>query len=66
MHAFDRAKINGSIEVRNAKSGEKVELLNEATVELKEDTLVIADNELCGSLYCHLSNSKIHTALKAQ
>jgi phenylalanyl-tRNA synthetase beta chain len=45
MHAFDRAKINGSIEVRNAKSGEKVELLNEATVELKEDTLVIADNE---------------------
>jgi phenylalanyl-tRNA synthetase beta subunit len=31
--------------LRNAKSGEKVELLNEATVELKEDTLVIADNE---------------------
>lgn len=45
MHAFDVAKINGSIEVRNAKSGEKIELLNETTVELKEDTLVIADNQ---------------------
>ena len=45
MHAFDMAKISGSIEVRNAKSGEKIELLNETTVELKEDTLVIADNK---------------------
>ena len=45
MHAFDMAKINGNIEVRNAKLGEKVELLNEATVELKEDTLVIVDDK---------------------
>lgn len=45
MHAFDMAKINGNIEVRNAKLGEKVELLNEVTVELKEDTLVIVDDK---------------------
>ncbi len=44
MHAFDVDKVQGAIEVRNAKSGEKVELLNESTVELKDDTLVIADD----------------------
>ncbi len=44
MHAFDLAKINGTIEVRNAKPGETIELLNEATVELKDDTLIIADD----------------------
>lgn len=45
MHAFDAAKINGAVEVRNAKASEKIELLNETTVELKEDTLVIADDD---------------------
>jgi phenylalanyl-tRNA synthetase beta chain len=44
MHAFDANKINGTIEVRNAKLGEKIELLNETTVALKADTLVIADD----------------------
>ncbi len=44
MHAFDADKVQGAIEVRNAKLGEKVELLNESTVELKDDTLVIADD----------------------
>ncbi len=44
MHAFDADKVQGAIEVRNAKSGEKVGLLNESTVELKDDTLVIADD----------------------
>ena len=43
MHAFDLSKIKGAIDVRNANSGETVELLNDSTVELKEDTLVIAD-----------------------
>jgi phenylalanyl-tRNA synthetase beta chain len=38
MHAFDATKIKGEIEVRNAKSGEKIELLNETTVALNEDT----------------------------
>ncbi len=44
MHAFDVAKINGSIDVRMAKSGEKLDLLNETTVELNDDTLIIADD----------------------
>lgn len=45
MHAFDIAKIKGTVEVRGAKSGEKIELLNETIVELKDDTLVIADDD---------------------
>jgi len=44
MHAFDFSKINGAIEVRNAKAGEVIELLNETTVELNNDTLIIADD----------------------
>ncbi len=45
MHAFDLSKISGAIEVRSAKSGEKIELLNETTVALNDDTLIIADND---------------------
>ncbi|MDO8953405.1 MAG: phenylalanine--tRNA ligase subunit beta [Gammaproteobacteria bacterium] len=45
MHAFDLAKLDGGICVRQAKQGEKLALLNEQTVELKPDTLVIADNK---------------------
>ncbi|SFV80194.1 Phenylalanyl-tRNA synthetase beta chain [hydrothermal vent metagenome] len=44
MHAFDLSKINGDITVRMANAGEKIELLNEQTVELKDNTLVIADD----------------------
>ena len=44
MHAFDLQKISGGIDVRMAKKGEKLELLNEQTVSLREDTLVIADD----------------------
>lgn len=43
MHAFDLAKIQGDIQVRNAKLGETVDLLNDSTVELTDDTLVITD-----------------------
>ena len=46
MHAFDFSKINGAIEVRNAKAGEVIELLNETTVELNNDTLIIADDSV--------------------
>jgi len=45
MHAFDLKKINGNINVRIAKSGEKLELLNEQTVSLNKNTLVIADQK---------------------
>ena len=43
MHAFDAAKLNGDISVRFAKAHEKLELLNDQTIELKSDDLVIAD-----------------------
>ena len=45
MHAFDLNKINGNIDGRMAKSGEKLELLNEQTVSLNKNTLVIADQK---------------------
>jgi len=45
MHAFDLSRINGAINVRNAVAGETLELLNESTVELKDNTLVIADDD---------------------
>ncbi len=43
MHAFDAARLNGDIQVRFAKVGESLELLNDTTIELKADDLVIAD-----------------------
>lgn len=43
MHAFDLAKINGKIDVRFAKQGEEVKLLNETEAKLAADDLVIAD-----------------------
>ena len=43
MHAFDAAKLSGDINVRFAKAGESLELLNDNTIQLKADDLVIAD-----------------------
>ena len=43
LHAFDLNKLDGGIEVRFARSGEKLRLLNEQDVELQPDMLVIAD-----------------------
>ena len=45
MHAFDLAKISGSIQVRQAKAQEKLTLLNEQQVELQADMMVIADEQ---------------------
>ena len=44
MHAFDLAKIDGGIRVRMAEQGEKLTLLDGQEVELKDDTLLIADH----------------------
>lgn len=44
MHAFDLAKIEGGINVRFANKDEKLTLLDENEVTLKESTLVIADH----------------------
>jgi phenylalanyl-tRNA synthetase beta chain len=44
LHAFDAAKLQGDIQVRYANQKEKLALLNEQTVELDSDMLVIADD----------------------
>lgn len=43
MHAFDLAKLDGGIVVRKAAPGESLALLDGQTIELKEGSLVIAD-----------------------
>ena len=42
MHAFDAAKLSGDITVRFAKAEESLSLLNDQTITLKADDLVIA------------------------
>lgn len=43
MHAFDLGELSGGICVRWARTNEALALLNDQTVELRDDTLVIAD-----------------------
>lgn len=45
MHAFDLNKLKGGIHVRMAKTNEQIKLLDENTVKLTTDTLVIADQD---------------------
>lgn len=45
MHAFDLDKIDGDIDVRLAKEGETLTLLDGNEVALKPDTLLIADSQ---------------------
>ncbi|WP_118812007.1 phenylalanine--tRNA ligase subunit beta [Neisseria lactamica] len=45
MHVFDADKISGSLIVRRAKNGEILECLNEKTVSLSDNTLVVADEK---------------------
>ncbi|HKO87269.1 MAG TPA: phenylalanine--tRNA ligase subunit beta [Burkholderiales bacterium] len=44
LHVYDLAKLQGGIDVRLARQGEQLKLLNEQTIDLDEDLLVIADN----------------------
>lgn len=44
LHAFDNAKLNGTVRARMARAGEQLKLLNEQTITLAEDVLVIADD----------------------
>ena len=44
MHAFDLARLSGGIRVRYAGKGEELTLLDERTVALDADTVVIADH----------------------
>ena len=45
LHAFDVNKLEGDITVRRAKAGETLTLINDDKAELKDDTLVIADEK---------------------
>ena len=45
MHGFDLAKLDREIRVRMAASGERIALLNGEEIELRSDTLVIADGK---------------------
>ena len=43
MHAFDLGRLTGGIEVRRARPGDRLELLNGVVVEPDAETLLIAD-----------------------
>lgn len=45
LHAFDFASLNAGIQVRRARTGESLTLLDEQTVHLDERTLIIADQQ---------------------
>ncbi|PID46263.1 MAG: phenylalanine--tRNA ligase subunit beta [Proteobacteria bacterium] len=45
MHGFDLDKLSGGIVVRMATEGESLTLLDDREIALREDTLVIADQE---------------------
>src|SRR5512134_2432794 len=44
LHAFDLGKLAGAVQVRMARAGESIRLLNGQTVALDPDMLVIADD----------------------
>ncbi len=44
LHAFDNAKLSGAVHARMARPGEKLLLLNEQTINIDGDILVIADD----------------------
>ncbi|MGR9044818.1 MAG: phenylalanine--tRNA ligase subunit beta [Gammaproteobacteria bacterium] len=45
LHAFDAAKLKGGIHVRRGRAGETLNLLNDQTITLDDEALVIADDE---------------------
>ena len=45
MHAFDLGRLSGGIQVRYARPGEQLTLLDERTIALDEDTLLICDQD---------------------
>ena len=45
LHAFDLNKLDGGIEVRFARKGESLKLLNDQVLSLEESMLVIADGK---------------------
>lgn len=43
LHVFDDTKLSGAVHVRRAQQGEKIQLLNEQTLTLADDVLLITD-----------------------
>ena len=52
MHAFDLAKLNEKIIIRQSIAGEKITLLDDSTATLDADTLVIADTAGAIAIAC--------------
>jgi phenylalanyl-tRNA synthetase beta chain len=44
MHAYDAQRLHGALQVRGARSGERLQLLDDRIVELTPDVLLIADD----------------------
>ena len=72
MHAFDRKNISGAIEVRYANEGEKLLLLDDSRIDLRTDTLVVADDEkalsiggIMGGKYSAISSETTDIVLEA-
>ncbi len=72
MHAFDLDKLKGGIKVRFPKAGEKLTLLDGNEVEVKPETLLIADHEeavamagIFGGLESGVSSDSKHIFLES-
>jgi len=72
MHAFDRKNIIGAIEVRYANENEKLVLLDDKTIDLRTDTVVVADQEktlsmagIMGGKYSGINSETTEIVLEA-
>jgi phenylalanyl-tRNA synthetase beta chain len=72
LHAFDANKLQGDIEVRFARDGEQLQLLNQKSVDLQADMLVIADNQkplalagIMGGLHSAVDNATTDILLES-
>ncbi|WP_301102845.1 phenylalanine--tRNA ligase subunit beta [Propionivibrio sp.] len=45
LHAFDNSTLDGAIHARMARAGEQILLLNDQTLDLEDDVLLIADDK---------------------
>tara|TARA_R110002126_G_scaffold200330_2_gene347962 strand:- start:1846 stop:4233 length:2388 start_codon:yes stop_codon:yes gene_type:complete len=72
MHAFDLDQLSGDIDVRFARDGEKLTLLDETEVTLQTNTLIIADSEkalamagIFGGLHSGVTDKTQHIFLES-
>lgn len=65
MHVYDLDAIQGTLHVRMAQAGEKIELLNDQTYEMQDDVLVIADDSgaigMAGVMGGNSTKAELHT-----